>query len=96
MPSANPSDPHTFGKIWPNLVLVRDTGRPPEFRVQCEITLDENQARKVEALLYKDDATAADIKSARTLVEPYINASATEKFRKIIALGFEGQRVSST
>jgi hypothetical protein len=79
------------GKSWPDLVLVRDSGRPPEFRVQCEIDItNPEDANTLETKLY-GSSSERDYKGAYNIVKNYILGDASPSFKEIVEIGFMGQ-----
>jgi hypothetical protein len=82
----------TLGKVWPNLVLVRDSEYGAEFRVQCEVVLNEKKdVDQLEKLLFGGVRTKGSLDDALALVNSHINPDAKESFRTIVDLGFKGQ-----
>jgi hypothetical protein len=80
----------TMGRHFPDLVLVRDSSAQAEFRVQCEVELDEETARQVhDALWGPGGATKDSIEKARKLVTARIPSSASKRLREIMAHGFD-------
>ena len=76
-----------LGTILPNLVLVQDSGKPFEFRVQCEVTLDPADAMDVHTGLA--DKTVGSLRHVEDIVTKHIDPAATATFRKIVQLAFE-------
>ena len=79
-----------FGRVWPNLVLIRDSGNAyVEFRVQCEVLLsDEGEVQSVEAALSKKSRASLE-KACKLVVERAKGATPT--FHQIVRLAFEDQ-----
>lgn len=83
-----------LGKHIPNLVLVWDSGsdKPPEFRVQLEITLDPTTAKAVAKNLWGDKKRDKDmVRAAKTLVKNKVPCLGSVMFRQIIEEAFEDQ-----
>jgi hypothetical protein len=81
-----------MGKRFADLVLVQDSNAKTEFRVQCEVVLDEETARQVQDALWgSGGGTKASIKKARELVTAKIPTSASKGLREIVAQGFDNQ-----
>jgi len=81
-----------FGRVWPNLVLIRDSGNAyVEFRVQCEVLLpDEEEVHSLETAL--SNKSKASLKEACELVLRRAE-NATPTFKEIVRLAFEDQPV---
>jgi hypothetical protein len=76
-----------MGKRIPNLVFVYDSGSGSEFRIQCEVTLpDEDEA----AAIKKDvmAGTQASLKRAKEKVMARIDPLATATFKAIVDQAF--------
>ena len=78
---------HVLGGKVPNLVLVQDSGKPFEFRVQCEIPLDDGDAKDVSARL--TEKTRESLNHVEEIVTKHIDPGATATFREIIKLAFK-------
>jgi hypothetical protein len=79
-----------MGRRFADLVLVQDSNAQPEFRVQCEIELDEETARQVhDALWGPGGATKESVEKARQLVTAKIPSDASRRLRAIMAQGFD-------
>ena len=92
-PKAGPiaGEPLRFGKNWPNLVLIRDSGQSKaEFRVQLEVELSPDEAEKVEQLIWHG-RSPQNLKKARELVLGRIPTGSTAQFRQIVADAFNAQ-----
>jgi hypothetical protein len=91
-PATMPDPRFTMGKRFADLVLVQDSSAQTEFRVQCEVVLDEETARQVhEALWGPGGATKESVEKARKLVTAKIPSSASKRLREIMAQGFDDQ-----
>ena len=75
-----------LGTILPNLVLVQDSGKPFEFRVQCEVILDPADAMEVHTGLA--DKTVKSLQHVEDIVTKHMDPAATANFRKIVELAF--------
>jgi hypothetical protein len=76
------------GKLWPDKVLVRDSGTDPEFRVQCEIDItDPMDADALEEKLF--GSNPPDYDGALKLVRKYLPPDANDPFRRIVEKGLE-------
>jgi len=82
-----------FGKHFPNLVVIRDSGElGGQFRVQCEVDLDEATASIVEKALWGEPRTKASLEMMKKLVVAKIPKVATPVFVEIVTKAFEDQR----
>jgi hypothetical protein len=80
----------TMGKRFADLVLVQDSNAVTEFRVQCEVVLDEDTARQVQDALWgPGGATKQSVEKARELVTAKIPPAASTRLREIVARGFD-------
>ena len=83
-----------LGKHFPNLVLIWDSEleKKPEFRVQLEVELDTDTARKVAEDLWGHNArTTGKIDEARDLVMAQIPGVASPVFKEIVRKAFDDQ-----
>jgi hypothetical protein len=81
-----------MGRRFPDLVLFQDSNAEPEFRVQCEVVLDEDTARQVQDALWPPGGrTKASVEKARELVTAKIPNDASERLKEIVARGFDDQ-----
>lgn len=83
-----------YGKHIPNLVLIWDSGdeKKPEFRVQLEVELDTETARKVaENLWGQTSRTRAKLDDAKSLVLANVPGKASDMFKRIIGQAFDDQ-----
>jgi hypothetical protein len=77
-----------MGKRLPNLVIVYDSEKGSEFRVQCEMTLPD----EAEAARLKEDVltgTPEALKRVKEHVMARIDPGATPAFRKIVSDAFD-------
>ena len=74
------------GKV-ANLVLVQDSGKPFEFRVVCEVTLDQRDAQLIQARL--TEKTKTSLRQVEDVVTKHIDPGATTTFRELVKLAFK-------
>lgn len=83
-----------LGKHFPNLVLIWDSeeSKKPEFRIQLEVELDTDTARKVAEDLWGHNArTTGKIDEAKALVLAEIPDDASDTFKSIVERAFDDQ-----
>lgn len=83
-----------LGRHFPNLVLIWDSeeSKKPEFRVQLEVELDTETARKVaEALWGHNTRTSGRINEAKDLVLERVPDQASDTFKDIVQRAFDDQ-----
>jgi hypothetical protein len=81
-----------LGKDIPNLLIVWDSGEQKvEFRVQCEVPLDPEEADQLLTDLRRP-RTRQSVARAKQFVLDRLDPGATERFKKIVELAFDDQR----
>jgi uncharacterized protein (DUF4415 family) len=78
----------SMGRKLPNLVIVYDSEKGSEFRVQCEMGLPD----EAEAARLKEDmltGTPAALKRVKEHVMARIDSDATDAFRQLVSEAFD-------
>jgi hypothetical protein len=83
--------PGFLGTRWPNLLVVADSGKGFEFRVQCEVEIKPELARELTTLIMDKARTKEALQRAAELVASQLPKDARRTFKDIIRLGFSGQ-----
>lgn len=81
------------GRIYPNLVTIRDSGKSlVEFRVQCEVELEPLEADLVEAAMAGPGSNRRNLDAALgLLVDHAQKVGSSEAFKQILKLAVEDQ-----
>ena len=87
----NPPQPpvrRSMGKRIPNLIFQYDSEKGSEFRIQCEVPLDNED---VAAGVKKDVmmGTVDSLKRARKQILDLVDPGATEMFRQVVGQAFD-------
>jgi hypothetical protein len=78
-----------LGKRVPDLVLVMDLTEgttTPEFRVQCEVVIDDSDAKELYDLLY----VKKDVTKAHKKIKTKLTSDHKKDFRDMIDSAFRG------
>lgn len=92
MSAKTPSVP--FGKRVPDLVLVmdqdKDRGKVLEFRVQCEVVLNDDEAKAIFEALYAAEAKAGGVTAAHQKVKVVLaHGDHSNRFKRMVDLAFK-------
>jgi phosphoribosyl 1,2-cyclic phosphodiesterase len=81
-----------LGKVWPNLVFIRDSGKEcVEFRVQCEILMDVKYADQIQAQVLGPESTDATRKAVLEDLLTHAHPDAQKDFKDIVRAAFAHQ-----
>ena len=81
-----------LGKVWPNLVFIKDSGKQcVEFRVQCEILLPASVASRLEAKIIGPDSNPATRREVVDELLEHAHPDAQEVFTSIVTAALLNQ-----
>jgi hypothetical protein len=81
-----------FGKVWPNLVFIRDSGKEcVEFRVQCEILMDVNYADQIEGKVVGPKSNKDTRREVLEELLQHAHPNARDEFKDIVRAAFAAQ-----
>lgn len=81
-----------LGKVWPNLVFIKDSGKQcVEFRVQCEILLPPSVASRLEPKILGPDSSAETRREVLDELLEHAHDDAQEVFTSIVTAALLNQ-----